>query len=103
MKKKIIIIIGFILIVGIILFVLWNHSNQTDVVAIVNEQTYSMSQFKKEYKLKILKIDSNKVTVSNGETTYDCFYNKSCEIWPDSQNGTVMWEAPLVQVTFKKQ
>ena len=103
MKKKSLIIAGvLIIIVCIAKFLYTDFTNPKDVIAIVNNKTYSIYQFQKEYDVKVLNYDSKKVRVSNGETYYDCYYNDICEIWPNSRGGMVMYEAPLVDVIFKK-
>ena len=101
-KKPLLIIIVLVIFICIVIFLYVNSTKPKDVIAIVNNKTYSIYQFQKEHNVKVLNYDSKKVRVSNGETKYDCYYNEICDIWPNSQGGMIMWEYPLFYVIFKK-
>lgn len=101
----------FIICMVIVLFIalisteaIDKKENRNNVYAIIDNKVYSLEDIDEQYgKNFIRKIDKDKVIVYNGETTYTCKYNEECEIWPDSGNGQIMWSAPLMKITFKKQ
>lgn len=97
----ILIIILFFTIVSIEYFVVSKNKN---IYAVIDNKKYTINEIKNEYGSNfITKISNNEIIVFNGETTYSCRYNTPCEIWPNSKGGVIMWAAPLVTITFKKE
>lgn len=107
-EKWIIIVLSVIaaVAIGTAIYLVINKQDVVDdkeIYGIINNKAYTLDEIKKEYGNDFIKIiEEDKIVIFNGETTYGCKYNKLCEIWPDSDNGNIMWSAPLVTITFKK-
>lgn len=105
--EKSLIIVLILIFLGVLIGVIYLSriaiNEEQEIYGIINNKAYSLKEIKKEYgKDFIKKITDDKVVVFNGETNYDCEYNKACDIWPNSKSGMITWTAPLVTVTFKQ-
>lgn len=106
-EKWIIVVLIVILIgsIGAAIYLMVNKKDATDnkeIYGIIDNKAYTLDEIKKEYGNDFIKeINEDEIIIFNGETTYECKYNKSCDIWPDSDNGMIMWAAPLVTITFE--
>lgn len=110
MKKveKSIIVVVVLMVLGVLISSIYLSNKfgvkeEQEIYGIINNKAYSLDEIEKEYGKDFIKeIAADKVVVFNGETTYDCEYDKSCDVWPNSKNGEIMWAEPLVTITFKQ-
>lgn len=106
-EKYIIVILSVIAVVAIgtsVYFgIKYDKDNNNKIYGIIDNNSYTLEMIKIRYGRDFIrKINDDEIIIFNGETTYSCKYNKPCDIWPDSDNGSIMWAAPLVTITFKK-
>ena len=110
MKKKICILLGILLLIGIIVLIIlrYNVNNESvpkiKVISHETNKTYYVKAGDKVEGVSIIEIKDDKVIVKVGtEENRECIYGEKYEFWPDSENGTIMWEYQLTTLTFEKQ
>ena len=122
MNKKNIIINIILFLIGITIGIIFtlniiNQENNNTLIEYNKKTVFALINYNKIIPIregdilkelnneKIIKISDDYVTISNKETEekeYNYKYNEYYEIWPDSQNGTIIYEEPVGNIIIKK-